>query len=80
MIFKKMKPDSRGIIISIESIMIAVSIVTSSQIVNAIQNAHVNEGTGDGSYECYVVFFIVLMVYWVAVLVYTVINYCKEKN
>jgi len=48
MIFKKMKADSRGTIIAIEAVMIATSIVVTSQIINGIQSSHEVKNGGDG--------------------------------
>jgi len=83
MIFKKMKADSRGTIIAIEAVMIATSIVVTSQIINGIQSSHeVKNGGdgGDGSYQCYFTYFLILVCYWLWVLTYTAIDYCRGKN
>jgi hypothetical protein len=79
MIFRKMKPDSRGVIIAIEAVLVATFIVVGAQVIQGIQNSHAS-GQFDGSYECYVVFFIILVVYWFIVIIYTVINYNSEKK
>ena len=73
-----MKPDSRGIIIAIEAVLVAGSIVASGQGIKAIQNANIN-APDDGSSVCYTVYAIILTVYWVIVLIYTAINYKQEK-
>ena len=49
MIFKKMKPDSRGVIIAIEAVLVALFIVVGAQVIKGIQNSHAS-GIFDGSY------------------------------
>ena len=75
-----MKEESKGVIIGIEAVLVALCIVGSSILTKGIQNSYVSVGDGDGSQACFFAYACILGAYFVIVLIYTVIDLYKEKK